>query len=663
MDKKAIVETARARMSESITADEDNREEALDDLKNLAGRQWPAEILTAREKEGRPCLTINRLPQFARQVTGDIRRLNPAIKVLAADSAASDDVAKIYAGMIRHIEARSDASSVYETAAESAAQCSMGAFRILAEYDDDASFEQEIRVQRIHNPFSVYWDAQAREPTREDAMFCFITDQMRRDDFEEEYPEAARVDVEHDGVTDGLEHWHDSGNVVVAEYFWKEPTDVNLALLRNGEVIEGKDIIEGMDIVKRRTARRHKVMWAKVSGLDVLEGPQEIPCKHIPVVAVIGEEMHIAEEVIRTSVIRFAKDPQRLYNYSRSAQTEYIALQPKAPFIGTAKQFTGFEAFWADANTSNRPYLPYNPDEKAPGPPQRSMPPTASQGFAMEISAAAEDMQGTTGIYNAGLGDRSNETSGVAIRQRQMESDIGTSVYADNLAKSIAHAGRILVDMIPRVYDTNRIVRVVGDDDQEKMVEINGMSYDLEAGIVPVNDLTHGKYDVRVTVGPNYTTRRQETQEGMMQFVSAFPVAGQVAGDLIAKAMDWPDAEKLADRLRKTLPPGLIPPDEMTPEEQQAAQSAMQMQQQTMQQQQAIQAQGMQLEFAKVASETAENQADAKKTEADARKTAMEAAQIQFELAVKSGQINEVIRQEVARALMGAMQQGQMPQI
>lgn len=654
MKNEDIIATARKRMSEAVTADEDNRKAALDDLECLAGEgQWDETIRTQREADGRPCLTINRLPQFSRQVTGDLRRMNPAIKVLAADSTATPEIAEIYEGLTRHIEYRSSATNVYEGAAESAAQCGIGNFRVRAEYEDPTSFDQELLIERIHNPFAVYWDPAARDATRRDAEWCFITEQMSHDDFKEAYPNADPEDVEADGNTDGLQNWHDEGSVIVAEYFWREYKTVTLGQLADGSVVE--DPSKLMNVVKTRKTKKPVVKWAKVSGQEVLEGPEEFPCRYIPVVAVTGEEMQVEDKIIRTSVIRHAKDAQRMYNYASSTQTEVIALQPKAPFIGTVNQFAGLEKHWAAANRSTAAFLPYNPDTKAPGPPLRSQPPVASQGLAAEIAKAAEDMKATTGIYDAGLGNRSSETSGVAIRQRQMESDTSTSIYADNLAKSIEQCGRIVVDMIPRVYDTERVVRLVGDDDQEKMETINALDFQLTAygDFVPVkvNHLDIGRYDVRVSVGPNYATRRQETAESMMQFVQAFPPAGQVAGDLMAKAMDWPDADKIAERLRKTLPPGIISPDELEPEEQQAMLQQQQAAQQEQQAQMQAAQQAQQIEMRK-------SNAEASEAEAQAQEAAFDTMLKQLEVSAQTGAIQSAIQQAVTQALMASLQQG-----
>lgn len=645
IDKDAIIALARKRMSEAQDADQDNRLYAMNDLEHIAGYQWPSDIRESREADGRPCITINRLPQFVRQVTGDIRQLNPAINVIPGDSEASEDVADVIEGLTRHIEYRSDASTVYEGAAESAAQCGMGFFRVLTEYEDDDTFNQEILIKAIRNPFSVYIDPAAEMSTREDMRYCFISEQVAQEDFKKDYPDAALVDADIDAETDGLQHWHEKGFVIVAEYFWKEPVKKKIGLLADGTVIENPQAIH--NAVRVRDVDTHKVMWAKLSGKEVLEGPTEYPCKQIPVIAVMGEEIHIGETRERTSVIRFAKDPQRLYNYYSSAQAETIALQPKTPYIVTAKQIAGQEGNWQSANETNDPYLIYTPDEKAPGVPQRSQPPVSSPALAQEAMKAGEDMKATTGIYDAGLGQRSNEQSGVAIRQRQMESDVSTSIYTDNMAKAIGCCGRILVDMIPKIYDTQRIVRIVGKDDTQEMVEVNGMGFDPNYGAYSINALNIGKYDVRVSVGPNYTTRRQETADSMMQFVQAFPPAGQVAGDLIAKAMDWPDADKLAERLEKILPPGMIEQND-DPQAQQQAMMQQQAEQQAMQAQQQAAMAEQEAKMRKAQAEAVEAEAQAQEAQFRTQK-----AEVDLQAAILKAQ-----RDQNAALIGAAMPQG-----
>lgn len=633
----AILEAARKRIDEATSSDLDNRERAQSDLRFLIGDQWPEDVRTERENEGKPCITVNRLPQFVRQVTGQIRQMNPAIRVVPGDNEATEDVAEIFAGLIKQIEYKCDAPSVYEGAAEGAAACGIGNWRVRADYTEGMTFEQEILIERIHNPFGVFWDPLAKEPTRKDARYCFITEEVAREAFKADYPDADMSEVTSDNKMNAMTQWITADTITVAEYFWVEHKDQEIALLANGQVVEKP--IEGMDIVKRRKVKVPKVNWAKITAKEVLEGPTEVPCQYIPVVAVTGEEWHLGEEMYRSSVIRFAKDPQQLYNFARSSMAEIMALQPKAPYMVTTKQINGLETIWQEANAKNRPYLPYHPDPNAP-PPSRIPPPVASQAVGLEVQMAAEDMKATTGIYDASLGATSNEKSGVAIRERKMEAQTNTSVYADNMVKAITQTGKILVSMIPKVYDTQRVIRILGEDDQEKQVLINSIMV-ADGMVQPVNDVTVGRYDVRISVGPSYETKRQEASEGMMAFLQAMPQAAPLVGDLIAKMQDWPESDRVAERLRKALPPGMAEDDdEQSPEAMQAAQMAQQQQAQAMQQQQAA----MQMEMAKAEAEIRKAQAEAIEAEADAMKA-------QIEAQMMSAQMNAGM---MPRAPMGA---------
>jgi hypothetical protein len=410
-----------------------------------------------------------------------------------------------------------------------------------------------------------------------------------------------------------------------------------------------------LKVERTRKVRKPRVKWAKITGGSVLEGPTDLPCSYIPVFVVTGEEWNIGEDLYRSSVIRFAKTPQQLYNYMRSTSAEVIALQPRAPYLVTPQQVKGLEKFWQDANRVNRPYLPYNPDPQAPAP-QRATPPVASQGIMTEMGQAIDDLKATTGVYDASLGNRSNETSGVAIARRQMESQNSTSSYADNMVKAIRQCGKVIVEMIPQIYDTRRTIRILGDDDNEKQVMINDIMI-TQAGQMPINDLRIGKYDLRVTVGPSYATKREAAAAGMMDFVRAFPQAAQLTGDLIAKSQDWPDADRFAERLRKAIPPGVIGPDDMTEEEQQQAQAAMQQQQQMQQMQMQLDQVKAQLDMAEAEAKVRKINADAGETEIDAQKRQLEVADMQFDLAAKSGQLDAIIQQAVQQALMQVMAQ------
>jgi hypothetical protein len=580
----------RHRYKMAIGAYSDSREDELDDLRFMAGSpdnqwQWPADVLQTRGSvqgqtiNARPCLTINKLPQHVRMVTNEQRQNRPSGKVIPADDNADVQVAAIYDGMVRHIEYMSDADVAYDTACENQVTYGEGYIRILTEYCDENSFDQDLRIGRVRNSFSVYMDPMAQDPTGADAEFCFITEDLTKEEYEREYPNAAPLSsMLASGVGDQyLSQWLDENTVRIAEYFYYTHKKETLNLYPgNNSFFEGtpedKDMKRmGVKPIRSRQVDRRKVMWMKTNGFEVLQ-EQEWAGKWIPVVRVIGNEFEVEGQIYISGLVRNAKDAQRMYNYWTSQEAEMLALAPKAPFIGYGGQFEGYEMQWKTANTTNWPYLEVNPDVTdgagAVLPlPQRAAPPLPQTGLIQAKMGASEDIKSTTGQYDASLGVGGNERSGRAILAREKQGDTGTYHYVDNLARAIRHITRQLVDMIPKIYDTERIARIVGIDGEVDMVKINPEQpepvkeiRDMESGILieKIYNPGVGKYDVVVTTGPSYMTKRQESMDAMSQILQGNPQLWAVAGDLFVKNMDWPGAQELAARLAKTIDPKLL---------------------------------------------------------------------------------------------------------
>ena len=547
--------------------------------------QWPADVLQTRGSvqgqtiNARPCLTINKLPQHVRMVTNEQRQNRPSGKVIPADDNADVEVAAIYDGMVRHIEYMSDADVAYDTACENQVTYGEGYIRILTEYCDENSFDQDLRIGRVRNSFSVYMDPMSQDPTGADAEWCFITEDLTKEEYEREYPNAAPLSsMLASGVGDQyLSQWLDENTIRIAEYFYYTHKKETLNLYPgNNSFFEGtpedKDMKRmGVKPIRSRLVDRRKVMWMKTNGYEVLQ-EQEWAGKWIPVVRVIGNEFEVEGQIYISGLVRNAKDAQRMYNYWTSQEAEMLALAPKAPFIGYGGQFEGYEMQWKTANTTNWPYLEVNPDVTdgagAVLPlPQRAAPPLPQTGLIQAKMGASEDIKSTTGQYDASLGVGGNERSGRAILAREKQGDTGTYHYVDNLARAIRHITRQLVDMIPKIYDTQRIARIVGIDGEVDMVKINPEQpepvkeiRDMESGILieKVYNPGVGKYDVVVTTGPSYMTKRQESMDAMSQILQGNPQLWSVAGDLFVKNMDWPGAQELAARLAKTIDPKLL---------------------------------------------------------------------------------------------------------
>ncbi len=543
------------------------RAEAVKDLRFFIGEtQWPEKVRREREVEGLPCLIINRLPQFVATVVGDQRQNRPAIKVSPVDSGADKQTAEILEGLIRNIEYISMADVAYDRSFEFPVICGhRGFLRVVAEYAGEDTFEQDLKIKGVLNPLSVVYDPTCREPDFSDAGYCYITEDVPEEAFKAEYPDASPCEWETSSNVDSRRS-HAIEMVRVVEAFWKEPAKKTIVQLLDGRVVDSEDLqdlqeddpfvivaMDDDDKEIRREVDTYKIMWAKMTGGEVLEGPREwMPgARYIPVVPVAGFELNVEGEIHQWGLVRYAKDPQQAYNFTRTKEIETIALAPKSPWIGTKRMFEGFENMWAQANGKAFSYLPYNPDPQAAGQaPQRIAPPATNSAITNSSLQAVDEIKSVVGIYDASLGQKSNETSGKAILARQRESDTATFTYIDNLSRAIRLLGKVLIDLIPRVYDSERIVRVLGVDGSEKQVQVN-----RRIGDIVLHDLTVGKYDVTVSVGPSYATQRIEAANSMIQFMQAYPNGAPLIADLLAGSMDWPKAEEVAERLKAALPP------------------------------------------------------------------------------------------------------------
>jgi hypothetical protein len=595
--------TMRHRLKMAQSAYSDSREDELDDLRFMAGSpdnqwQWPADVLATRGSvqgqtiNARPCLTINKLPQHVRQVTNEQRQNRPSGKVIPADDNADVQVAEIFNGVVRHIEYMSDADVAYDTACDNQVTYGEGYIRLLTEYCNDETFDQDIRIERVRNSFSVYMDPTIQDPCGADAEWCFVTEDILRTEYERLFPDATPISTLYSqGVgDDGISSWLQEDTIRIAEYFYNTYEKATLNLYPDNQTAfngtpQDKQLMEMFGKpVRSRQVDRKKVMWMKTNGFDILD-EREWPGKWIPVVRVIGNEWEVDGRLYISGLVRNAKDAQRMYNYWTSQEAEMLALAPKAPFIGYGGQFEGYEMQWKTANTTNWPYLEVNPDvTDGAGSvlplPQRAPPPLPQTGLIQAKMGAADDIKGTTGQYDASLGMQGNERSGKAILAREKQGDVGTYHYVDNLARAIRHITRQIVDMIPKIYDTQRIARIIGVDGEVSMVKFNPAQpepvkeiRDQNGGMIEkIYNPGVGTYDVMVTTGPGYMTKRQEALDAMSQILQTNPQLWAVAGDLFIKNMDWPGAQEMAARFKKILDPKVLSEGDQSPEMAAAAQ-------------------------------------------------------------------------------------------
>lgn len=538
-----------------------NRLEFLDDIKfaKLA-EQWPEKIRKEREQRGDPCLTINRQPAFIRQVVNDARQNKPSIKVHPADSNADPQTAEIYNGLIRNIEVTSSADVAYDTAFDFAVSGGFGYWRVDTDYSCDDTFDLDLKIGRIVNPLSVYGDIHSTAADSSDWNQCFVTEVLSKRSFELKYKGAEQVDWETTGYDKLKSPWFSEQGVQVAEWWQREKVKRPILALSDGTVIDAKLYAErkgefdaiGVTVLGQRDAMTHKVTQKVLTGAEVLE-KNDWAGKYIPIVPVYGDEVNIEGKRYFRSLIRDAKDAQRMFNYWRTASTQLVALAPRVPFIGKKGQFKSDARKWATVNTANHAYIEYDGEQ----PPQRQpLDSGRPAGALQEALNASDDMKSIIGIYDASLGAKSNETSGRAIMARQREGDVSTFHFIDNLSRAIEHTGRILIDLIPTVYSGKRMIRVLGQDGTPSSVPI-GKPEGPDPMPAGVYDLSRGKYDLTVETGPGYTTKREEAAAQMMELIQAVPQAAPIIGDLLVKNLDWPGADEIAERLKTLLPAAL----------------------------------------------------------------------------------------------------------
>ncbi len=649
MDKeREFLDTATKRLQREIDADDHNRQASIEDLKFLNGDQWDAAEEARRRLRGRPCLRTNELPKYVNQVVGDMRQNRARVKVRPVDSAGDVDMAKIRSGLIANIEYLSDAEAIYDYAGEMAVSCGYGAWRVGTRYTEENPFLQEVYLERIKNPFLVYMDSSAKSEVYADAKYGFVLEKVTREEFEERFPgKEPPGDPVKTGKGTGQEVWYAQGAFFIADYYVIEREKKTVCLMGDGQLLDkaeaerladewragqaadGQEAVmalaaamvpgapspheapdaagrpdatqgavppeafpllpPSLTIAGERTVEAPRVRWYAITANQVLDGPKDVPGRYIPIIVVKGPERNIEGKTHVRSLIRDAKDPQRLLNFWVTDSAEIVDMIPKAPWIGTARQFEGYEQDYAAANAENFPFLKYNIDQGAP-PPQRVAVSGVPVAVFEQIGQAKQAIKDTIGMFAADIGDRGPELSGKAILQRQKPGDVATFAFIDNLARSISHSGRVINEMIPEVYDTERDVRIRNADETEEFAPVNTTAGSVmealaanagryagldreglarimarHGGSARYNDLTAGRYDVVVTTGPSYATQRQEAAQSLERLVAAFPQVMTVAGDLIYKFQDFLGAEEIAERIERTMPPALVPPKEGAP--------------------------------------------------------------------------------------------------
>mgnify|MGYP000166722033 CR=1 FL=1 len=652
--EEGIIDEAKQFLRFCSDNDSNNRVEALEDLKFAGGDQWPVEIQNSRLLESRPYLTINKIDAYCRQITNSQRQQRPRIKCHGVNTQSDAKMAQIITGICRHVEEQSDADAAYDNAFDFAVRMGWGFWRITTDYVRPDSFDQEIYIKRIENPFMVYFDPNSNEPDGSDAEKCLITEVVSKEAFRKMYPDAETdAGFTPRGTGDSQSEWITKEDIRIAEYFYTEYKHTKLVLLSDGTTVYEDEmpkqdvmLAAGIYEVSRRVTVKKQIKWVKLTGMQILE-KRDWAGKYIPVVPCYGQQLIVDSKKKKFGLTRMAKDPQRMYNFWSTALTESVALAPKAKWLLAEGQDEGHEDEWNQANIKSMPVLRYKQTDsegrEAPLP-QRLAPEPPPMGIATALTGLNADLMAVVGIYDPSQLPQGN-MSGKAIQGQQSQVDMTNFHYFDNLTRSIKQTGRIILDLIPHVYDSQRALRIIGDDGKGEIVNVNERSIDQMGVETILNDVTVGEYDVVMETGPGYNSKRQEAVESMVQMLQVDPDLMKQAGDLVFRNMDFPGADIIADRLAAANPLAQI--DDKSDVPPQVQMQLAQSQQVIQQLQQQLQAMQMDMKYrASIEGQKQEAETVRKKMDIDAR---MADSQLRTEVQANDTVIDNETRLEIER--------------
>lgn len=560
------------RASDCFGYDTEQRRKVKEDMQFafVAGNQWDNHLKAKRRNK--PCYEFNQLRQLIRRVTGQQLKNKPAIKVRAVED-NDVETAEVYNGLIKNIEVQSAAENAYDTAFQWAAGGGFGVLRVVSEYESGDSFDQCLKIKTVNDPLTVWCDPAAREFDRSDARYWFVTEVIPKAEFKRRWPNQPMVDFSVTGMDQLDREWWFEEGVRIAEYWHKKPKKKVIYLLSDGAVVDAEEFkpiadekaAQGLTVKSEREVECDEIYSVPVCGTGKLEEPTKWGGTMFPLVIQWGDLLTIDGKQIYSGMTRFARDAQTIHNFEMSSMVEVVSKLPNNPLKATPKMISGLESYYERLGYDDPPVLLYNADPNAPGgSPQRDPMAQLPTALANLAQISTDSLKAVTGIYDASLGARSNETSGRAILARQNEGETANFVYTDNQVKALKRLGEILVDAIPAYYDAERSIRILGDDNAEKYIKINRPTVDEQTGEIHIiNDLSRGKYDVTVTVGRSFDTARMELAEAaqaLSQQPGPFSLLGQF---MLLKTLDLPGMDEFVKAARQILVnQGMLKPGE-----------------------------------------------------------------------------------------------------
>jgi len=676
---ESIISEALKRYEDAKRFDYDERQAARDDIAfaQVEGEQWDKRF---RQNKQRPKFEINKVQHAVNQVVGEFVDNEIGTKVRAASSEATEAIANTFTGIIRNIYSLSNFRTIQKECLKEVCNGGYGAWRIKTDFIDLESFDQDVYLEWVPDAISSVWfDPFDKDPLKRNSRYCFVVEDLSRAEYSAKYPDSALTSFDKTPEFQRLRRtdWMTENSVRVAEYFRKVPRRKKIVQLSDGKTYFFNDVKNVLDeweaekniiVVRERTVQHFDIEWTKINGCEVLEGPTVWPgVRYLPVVPVYGYHYWINGTFTFRGMVRFAKDAQRIYNYVTSAKIEAAANTPKDPIFITPSQVGEYEDDYKNFNLRNTPFLFWNPDDEKSPPPFRLGPPQLQQALVEQSQQASMDIQATTGRSEAALGNQQllpgNVPSGDAIKRVQHASNVGQQEIFGNLADAVEHTGNILIDLIPRVYDQERQIRILQPDGSTEFVTVNENTVDIQTGeVVMTNDLNLGKYDVKVTLGPTFQSQRQETMALLQDLGQENPEILRVTADLLVKALDHPLSSEIENRIRKNmLKQGVIEPNETEAQEIAKAQAnqppdpVQQMQMEALKLQ--LQQQAAQVDY--LETQILKEQASAQKTLSDAEYTEVRSATQLMDSITKQVEAGMAANIEAIQALQTQLQQAQ----
>lgn len=605
-----LIAEARERWNLCNEAEDAQRKAVVAAKAFRAGDQWDKGLRVSRQGGSgiqglppmppRPCLTVDRLSQPVRQISNTIKTADFGFTVLPTSKGANEQVADILKGYLRRVQNNARGESPIEWAADQAIEGGIGWFRIRTDYvhkswdgvPTEQVFDQELVLERITNNLSVYCDPYAMKPTRTDARFMFVTEDLSREELKRRYPKADLKGLEDFSATgNNPQGWVTDKSIRIAEYWRVTYQDRAFVWLKNGKIVEGS-VAKGADVRMTRTMKVPVVKGSIINAVEELE-PFDWVGSRIPLIPILGEELNVDGTVRLRGIIEEGMDAQRMVNYTYSGAMEQFALAPRSPILAEARSVSGYKRIWENANLYPFSYLPFDSWDTDNG---RALPPPVRSPADMgqTIAAAAQLMQvseecvkATTGYWDPSLGNNPRQHSGRAIQSLQAQSDLSSSNYPSNVQRALISAAELMLEVIPKITRPGQIIHILGMDDQPEQVMVGKVfntqqggqpqpSIDpttgqplspevaaLSSGLHKFYDLNNGTYSVTVVMGKANATKLEEGSAALGDLIPHMPPEmAMIAIPEYVKQLSFNGANKLAEMLTKALPPALQPQPE-----------------------------------------------------------------------------------------------------